>query len=159
MITRFTPPDDGEELFHLKIYHNGSLLPLSDVMPQLENMGLRVMDQVPYSIEPVGRATVSSWVANSSWKAYIPDLGEQGMTVAGHIKSASAIIASTITISGVSTNSSFGTFVARKATTCSADFTQIPYSGLAVASGGLIYSINTATSSGTVFVSQITDVV
>ena len=59
LITRFTPPDDGEELFHLKIYHNGSLLPLSDVMPQLENMGLRVIDQVPYSIEPVDSELVS----------------------------------------------------------------------------------------------------
>ena len=60
LITRFyRSPEEPEESFQLKIYHNGPLLPLSDVIPQLENLGLRIIGEVPYSIEPVDGDAVS----------------------------------------------------------------------------------------------------
>jgi glutamate dehydrogenase len=41
----------GDEL-RLKLYHRTHPLPLSDVLPVLENMGLRVIDEIPHRIEP-----------------------------------------------------------------------------------------------------------
>ncbi|MHA1536660.1 MAG: NAD-glutamate dehydrogenase [Alphaproteobacteria bacterium] len=43
-----------------KIYHRNSAVPLSDVLPMLENMGLKVLDEVPYLIEPSDAAKV--WI-------------------------------------------------------------------------------------------------
>lgn len=37
---------------HLRIIRRGSPLPLSDVLPMLENMGLRILTERPYEIEP-----------------------------------------------------------------------------------------------------------
>ena len=60
LITRFyRTADEADDSFHLKIYHNGPLLPLSDVIPQLENMGLRVIGDVPYNVDPVGSEPAS----------------------------------------------------------------------------------------------------
>jgi glutamate dehydrogenase len=44
----------------LKIYHSGDPLPLSDVMPMLENMGLKVIEEIPFEVVPVGAGTV--WI-------------------------------------------------------------------------------------------------
>jgi len=49
---------DGQTRF--KIYHRKSAVPLSDVLPMLENMGLKVLDEVPYLIEPSDASKV--WV-------------------------------------------------------------------------------------------------
>ncbi|MDP6172644.1 MAG: NAD-glutamate dehydrogenase, partial [Rhodospirillales bacterium] len=38
----------------LKIYHPHSPLPLSDVLPVLENMGLKVNEEVPHLVQPAG---------------------------------------------------------------------------------------------------------
>ncbi len=35
-----------------KIYHLGRALPLSEVLPKLESMGLRVISEVPYEVQP-----------------------------------------------------------------------------------------------------------
>jgi glutamate dehydrogenase len=40
--------------FHCKIIHAGPAVPLSEIMPRLENMGLKVLDEVPYEVRPVG---------------------------------------------------------------------------------------------------------
>jgi glutamate dehydrogenase len=40
--------------FHCKIIHAGSPVPLSEIMPRLENMGLRVLAEVPYEVQPLG---------------------------------------------------------------------------------------------------------
>ena len=40
--------------FHLKIIHSGVPVPLSEIMPRLENMGLRVLAEVPYEVQPLG---------------------------------------------------------------------------------------------------------
>ncbi len=41
---------EPEEL-NFKLYHHGEALPLSDVLPILENLGLRVIDEHPYQVE------------------------------------------------------------------------------------------------------------
>jgi glutamate dehydrogenase len=40
--------------FHCKIIHSGAPVPLSDIMPRLENMGLKVLAEVPYEVQPMG---------------------------------------------------------------------------------------------------------
>jgi glutamate dehydrogenase len=40
--------------FHVKIIHAGSPVPLSELMPRLENMGVKVQSEVPYEICPLG---------------------------------------------------------------------------------------------------------
>ncbi|SMR71312.1 NAD-glutamate dehydrogenase [Marinobacterium sediminicola] len=44
---------EPEEL-NFKLYHHGEALPLSDVLPILENLGLRVIDEHPYQVEVNG---------------------------------------------------------------------------------------------------------
>jgi glutamate dehydrogenase len=39
-----------------KVFRSGSLRALSDVLPMLENMGFRVISEVPYPVEPAGAA-------------------------------------------------------------------------------------------------------
>ncbi|HUJ12178.1 MAG TPA: NAD-glutamate dehydrogenase [Thermoanaerobaculia bacterium] len=42
--------------FHFKIVHSGPPVPLSEIMPRLENMGLKVQSEVPYEVQPLGAA-------------------------------------------------------------------------------------------------------
>ena len=49
----------GEEV-RLKIYNAGGQVALSDILPMLEHMGLKVISEVPYEVEPIGRPPV--WV-------------------------------------------------------------------------------------------------
>ncbi|MFU8815864.1 MAG: NAD-glutamate dehydrogenase [Pseudomonadales bacterium] len=48
-------PEEPTESVHLKIFHLGSTLPLSDVVATLENMGLRICSEHPYAIERSSR--------------------------------------------------------------------------------------------------------
>ncbi|HET7437273.1 MAG TPA: NAD-glutamate dehydrogenase [Thermoanaerobaculia bacterium] len=43
-----------ERQFHCKIIHAGPPVPLSEIMPRLENMGLKVLREVPYEAQPLG---------------------------------------------------------------------------------------------------------
>jgi len=43
-----------ERQFHCKIIHGGQPVPLSEIMPRLENMGLKVLAEVPYEVQPLG---------------------------------------------------------------------------------------------------------
>ncbi|MBM3569128.1 MAG: NAD-glutamate dehydrogenase [Alphaproteobacteria bacterium] len=45
-------PGDDAATLRLKIYHVGGAIPLSDALPVLENMGLRVLDEIPHHIAP-----------------------------------------------------------------------------------------------------------
>ena len=47
--------------FHLKLFALDNPLPLSDVLPMLENMGLRVISETPYKIKPSHHAT-GAWI-------------------------------------------------------------------------------------------------
>ena len=42
--------------FHFKIIHAGPPVPLSEIMPRLENMGVKVQSEVPYEVQPAGAA-------------------------------------------------------------------------------------------------------
>jgi glutamate dehydrogenase len=41
----------------LKVCFTGRTAPLSEVLPMLENMGLRVLEEIPYDVTPAGTAT------------------------------------------------------------------------------------------------------
>ena len=45
-------PDDEKTVVNFKIYHADSPIPLSDLLPSLENLGLRVVSERPYRIRP-----------------------------------------------------------------------------------------------------------
>jgi glutamate dehydrogenase len=40
--------------FHCKIIHAGPPVPLSEILPRLENMGVKVLREVPYELQPSG---------------------------------------------------------------------------------------------------------
>ena len=48
------PLEAGEGLFRLKLYRSGTPIVVSDVLPLLEHMGARVVEQHPYDVEPRG---------------------------------------------------------------------------------------------------------
>ncbi len=45
----------------LKVYHSGNPVPLSAIMPVLENMGLKCISEMPYEVRPQGAAS-SVWI-------------------------------------------------------------------------------------------------
>ena len=45
-------PQAGPDALRFKIYNRDAPVPLSDVLPMLENMGLKVLDEVPFRIAP-----------------------------------------------------------------------------------------------------------
>ena len=47
-----------ERQFHCKIIHSGPPVPLSEIMPRLENMGLKVLAEEPYEVHPLGAASI-----------------------------------------------------------------------------------------------------
>jgi len=48
----YTTPDSIEKSLRLKIYNYNEPLPLSDILPVLENLDLRVMSEIPFKIKP-----------------------------------------------------------------------------------------------------------
>jgi glutamate dehydrogenase len=52
--------EDPESKVRFKIYHPTEAVPLSDCMPMLEHMGLRVMGETPYQVHPAGGVPI--WV-------------------------------------------------------------------------------------------------
>ena len=50
----FRPIGVEDDVLHLKLFHGGAPVPLSDVMPMLENMGVRVLSEVPFEISGNG---------------------------------------------------------------------------------------------------------
>ena len=57
----YCPSGAAEREFRFKLYHCDTPVPLSDVLPMLENMGVKVIDEVPHRITPVG-ADCGVWV-------------------------------------------------------------------------------------------------
>lgn len=49
----YQPLAQGEQELHCKLYHADTPLPLSDVLPILENLGLRVLGEFPYKLRRV----------------------------------------------------------------------------------------------------------
>jgi glutamate dehydrogenase len=52
----YRPAEAAKDAMNFKIYVTGKPVPLSDVLPMLENMGLKVMSEIPYHIAPAGAA-------------------------------------------------------------------------------------------------------
>lgn len=52
LVTRFyRNPQDDAKTVRLKIFHLGDFLPLSDIIPMLENLGMRVIGEQPFRID------------------------------------------------------------------------------------------------------------
>ena len=47
--------------FRLKVYHEGGPVPLSDILPLLDNMGLKSLSEMPYEVRPHG-SKVAYWI-------------------------------------------------------------------------------------------------
>ncbi|MBN07709.1 MAG: NAD-glutamate dehydrogenase [Rhodospirillaceae bacterium] len=52
ILSLYKPKGAAANEFRFKVFHPHSRLPLSDVLPILEDMGLRVIDEVPHAISP-----------------------------------------------------------------------------------------------------------
>jgi glutamate dehydrogenase len=48
----YRPLEEAEEIIRFKLFRSGATIPLSDVVPILENMGLRIISERPYEITP-----------------------------------------------------------------------------------------------------------
>lgn len=58
----FRVPSDADNIVHLKWYNPLNQVPLSDVLPIIENMGFKVIDEQPYLIKPAGAAVSDVWI-------------------------------------------------------------------------------------------------
>ena len=54
----YRPDGAGAESVRFKVFNRDEALPLSDVLPMLENMGLRIIDELPYQIRRAGGGRV-----------------------------------------------------------------------------------------------------
>ena len=64
-ITLFRPLEAEADELHVKIYHLGRPVPLSDVLPMLEHMDLKVITEQPYEVTAAGGAAgqdASVWI-------------------------------------------------------------------------------------------------
>jgi glutamate dehydrogenase len=55
----YRAPDAGPGEVGLKVYGGGATVPLSDVLPMLENMGLKVLEEIPYEVRAAGGGAMS----------------------------------------------------------------------------------------------------
>jgi glutamate dehydrogenase len=55
----YRPPAFPQEHLRFKIFHAEQSLPISDVIPMLENLGFRVLSEMPYLVKLQGGMTVS----------------------------------------------------------------------------------------------------
>ncbi|CAN5845812.1 NAD-glutamate dehydrogenase [soil metagenome] len=58
----YQPLEVPENFLRFKLYRSGGQIPLSDVIPLLEEMGVRIINEHPYKIEPAG--TCEAWIHN-----------------------------------------------------------------------------------------------
>ena len=58
----YHPVEAPNDFLRFKLYSPGDKIPLSSALPLLENMGVKVIDEHPYMIEPAGSSPV--WIYN-----------------------------------------------------------------------------------------------
>ncbi len=58
----YHPVEAPEDFLRFKLYSYGCEIPLSNALPLLENMGVKVIDEHPYKLEPAGSSPV--WIHN-----------------------------------------------------------------------------------------------
>ncbi len=60
MMSLYRPLEEPENVIRFKLFRIGSTIPLSDVVPILENLGLRIISERPYEILPRHRSAI--WI-------------------------------------------------------------------------------------------------
>ncbi len=69
-LSLYRPEGEPDSMVHLKLYHVGRPLPLSDVIPMMENMGLRVIGEEPFEVGYLyGEKTGEIWVHDFSMES------------------------------------------------------------------------------------------
>lgn len=71
------PDQGGSSEFHLKIYNPNKQIPLSDIVPMLENLGVRILDETPFYVVPKHASGV--WIRDFRLEpvgGYKPELHE-----------------------------------------------------------------------------------
>ena len=58
----YRPIEAGEHELRLKTYHVGGPIPLSDILPMLENMGIQVISEHPHDVRPDGDGKEQVWI-------------------------------------------------------------------------------------------------
>ena len=58
----YRPADAEPSTFRLKVFNHGTAVALSDMLPMLEHMGLKVIDERPHRFGPVGGDVPVIWV-------------------------------------------------------------------------------------------------
>ena len=58
--------EDGNEKIKFKLYYRNIPKPLSEIMPMLENMGLKVIGETPFKVKPLGG--VNRWISDFEMK-------------------------------------------------------------------------------------------
>ncbi|MEI7669796.1 MAG: hypothetical protein WCJ33_06920, partial [Pseudomonadota bacterium] len=58
----FRKPDDAKNILHLKWYNPNEQVPLSEVMPILENTGFKVIDEQPYLVKLAESEIETIWI-------------------------------------------------------------------------------------------------
>ncbi|WP_426417434.1 NAD-glutamate dehydrogenase [Aestuariirhabdus sp. LZHN29] len=66
--------DEQEGHLHFKVFHYGHTLPLSDLIPMLENLGLKVIGEFPYVIKRLGSERI--WIHD-----FVLDYGARSVDV------------------------------------------------------------------------------
>jgi len=54
----YRPIEADDRELRLKIYLTGERVPLSEILPMLENMGVKVIDEIPFEVRPTDRSEV-----------------------------------------------------------------------------------------------------
>jgi len=60
LMSLYHPLEEAEDIIRFKLYRIGATIPLSDVVPILENMGLRIISERPYEITPKDQSSI--WI-------------------------------------------------------------------------------------------------
>jgi glutamate dehydrogenase len=77
-VNLYRPVETGGCEARLKLVHAGSTVPLSDVLPILEDMGLRVITEVPHEVTP-GDQPATLWIHDFQLEMPLPvDLAVRG---------------------------------------------------------------------------------
>ena len=74
-------PDDTDTVLRFKLFHIEHTIPLSDVVPMLENMGLRVIGERPYQIS--GKDSVTAWINDFTMQSSTDEIID--LDISGHL--------------------------------------------------------------------------
>ncbi len=63
--------EDASGLFRFKLFHLEKIIPLSDVIPVLENLGLKILGERPYEVRRKNNSAI--WIHDFSVRSYIDE--------------------------------------------------------------------------------------